>query len=104
MITSNLGQYLRKLRKAKKETLHQVSKEVDIDSPMISKIERGERLPTFDQIRRFSQYFGVSEVSLKEMRIAEKILKEYGFNDTTYNAIQIVNRQLTTHFNENKQL
>lgn len=44
-IKLELGQYLRQLRKEKGETLHQVSKGTDIDSPLLSKIERGERLP-----------------------------------------------------------
>ena len=37
-IQSDLGQHLRELRKAKGQTLHQVSKGSDIDSPLLSKI------------------------------------------------------------------
>jgi transcriptional regulator with XRE-family HTH domain len=45
VLNSDLGQYFRKLRTDKGETLHQVSKGTDIDSPMLSKIERGDRMP-----------------------------------------------------------
>ncbi len=94
---SELGQFLRKLRKQKEETLHQVSRGADIDSPMLSKIERGERLPTVDQLKRLAKYYEVSEVNLKVMYTAEKILKEYGVNETTLEAIQLVNEHLCSY-------
>lgn len=100
---SDLGRFLRELRKQRNETLHQVSKGTDIDSPLLSKIERGERLPTLDQLKRLSKFYKVSEASLKVKHTAEKILKEYGANDTTYDAIQLVNEQLTTYAKKSKE-
>lgn len=94
---SELGQFLRELRKEKEETLHQVSMKTDIDSPMLSKIERGERLPTREQLKRLAKFYKVSEASLKVKHTAEKILKEYGANETTYDAIQLVSKQLTPY-------
>ena len=95
--TSTLGHYLRGLRKQKNETLHQVSMGTDIDSPMLSKIERGERLPTIQQLTRLSNYYKIVEEDLKIKYTAEKILKDYGINETTYEAIQLVNEQLNTY-------
>ena len=100
---SDLGQFLRELRKERNETLHQVSKGTDIDSPLLSKIERGERLPTLDQLKRLSKFYKVSEASLKVKHTAEKILKEYGVNDTTYDAIQLVNEQLTPYAKKSRE-
>ena len=100
---SELGQYLRELRKERKETLHQVSKGTDIDSPMLSKIERGDRLPTYEQLKRLAKFYKVSEASLKVKYTAEKILKEYGANETTYDAIQLVNQQLTPYAKKSKE-
>lgn len=100
---SELGQYLRELRKQREETLHQVSKGTDIDSPMLSKIERGERLPTSEQLKRLATFYKVSEAFLKVKHTAEKILKEYGANEITYDAIQLVNEQLTTYSKKLKE-
>lgn len=97
---SELGQYLRGLRTKREETLHQVAKGTDIDSPMLSKIERGERLPTSEQLKRLAKYYNISEESLIVKHTAEKILKEFGANETTYNAIQIVNEQLMPYSNK----
>ena len=98
-----LGQYLRELRKQREETLHQVSKGTDIDSPMLSKIERGERLPTIEQLKRLAKFYKESEENLKVKHTAEKILKEYGVNETTYDAIQLLNEQLTTFTKKSKK-
>jgi len=102
-LKSELGQYLRELRKQREETLHQVSKGTDIDSPMLSKIERGERLPTNEQLKRLAKFYKLSELTLRVKYTAEKILKEYGANEATYEAIQIVNEQLTSYAKKSKE-
>lgn len=99
---SELGQYIRTLRIQNKLTLHQVSKEVDIDSPMLSKIERGERLPTTDQLQKLCKFFKISEANLRVMHTAEKIIKEYGVNETTYEAVQMVSEQIVPYLKKSK--
>jgi transcriptional regulator with XRE-family HTH domain len=93
----SLGQYLRGLRKSIGGTLHEVSKDADIDSPLISKIERSERLPTLDQLKRLANHYKVSEADLMVKLTAEKIVKEYGLNNTTYEAIRIVEEQFVEY-------
>lgn len=98
-----LGQYINQLRKQKNETLHQVSMGTDIDSPMLSKIERGKRFPTLEQLKKISIYFKVSETDLKVKYTAGKILREYGDSETTYEAIQLVNEQLAPYSKKAKK-
>lgn len=97
VLNSDLGQYLRELRKDKGQTLHQVSKGTDIDSPLLSKLERGERLPTDEQIKKLAKYYKVPEADLKVKATAERIIKEYGVNDTTYEAVNLVMEQITPY-------
>ena len=96
-LQSDLGQYLRELRKEKVQTLHQISMAVDIDSPLLSKLERGERLPTAEQIKKLSKYYNVLESKLMVMATAEKIIKHYGVNETTYDAINLVKEQISPY-------
>jgi HTH-type transcriptional regulator, competence development regulator len=96
-LQSDLGQFIRGLRKEKGQTLHQVSKGSDIDSPLLCKIERGERLPTAEQIKKLSKYYKISEPELKVMVTAERIIKEYGVNSTTYEALNLVMEQITPY-------
>ena len=99
---SDLGQYFREHRINKGETLHQVSKGTDIDSPMLSKIERGERMPTLEQLKKLCKYFKVSESDLKVRHTAEKIIKEYGVNETTYEAVRMVGEQIVPYLKKSK--
>ncbi len=101
---SDLGKYFRQLRNEKMETLHQVAKGTDIDSPMLSKIERGDRIPTLDQLKKLCTYFNVKEADMKVMHTAEKIIKEYGINETTYEAVRMVCEQMVPYIKKNNNL
>jgi transcriptional regulator with XRE-family HTH domain len=96
-VKAELGQYLRGVRKERNETLHQVSQGTDIDSPMLSKIERGERLPTSEQIKKIAKHFKVPENNLRSKLTAEKILREYGANEVTLDAISIVKEEIVKY-------
>jgi HTH-type transcriptional regulator, competence development regulator len=94
---SDLGLYIRELRKEQNLTLHQVAVGVDIDSPMLSKIERGERLATIEQIKKLAYFFKIDENTLLAKLTAEKILKDYGANEVTLNAVSLVQEQLINY-------
>ena len=79
-----------------------MTKGTDIDSPMLSKIDRGEMLPTLDQLTKLASYFRVTEYELKVMHTAEKIIKEYGVSETTYEAVRMVEEQIVTYLKQNK--
>lgn len=90
----NIGQIIRGLRSDKGETLHQVAKNTDIDMTMLSKLERGERLPTLEQTKRIASYYNIDENKLIAQLTAERIIKDYGMNENTLNAISLVKEQL----------
>jgi transcriptional regulator with XRE-family HTH domain len=64
---------------------------------MLSKIERGERLPTSEQIKRIAKHFKVPENILRSKLTAEKILREYGANEVTLDAISIVKEEIVKY-------
>ncbi len=82
--------------------MHQVSVGTDIDSPLLSKLERGERLPTDEQVKKLAKYYKVAETNLKVKATAERIIKEYGVNDTTYEAVNLVKEQIIIYFKNEK--
>jgi HTH-type transcriptional regulator, competence development regulator len=89
-----LGQTIRNMRNLRAETLHQVAKNTDIDMTMLSKLERGERLPTNEQMKRIAKYYETNEDDLMTLLTAEKIIKVYGANEMTLNAISLVQEQI----------
>ncbi|WP_035756001.1 helix-turn-helix domain-containing protein [Hugenholtzia roseola] len=97
---TELGQYIKSLRNEQNLTLHQVAKDTDIDMTMLSKIERGERLPTIEQVKRLASFFQLNENELLTKLTAEKIVKDYGINETTLNAVQLVEEQITNYLSQ----
>ena len=97
-IKLELGQYLRHIRKERGETLHQVSQGTDIDSPMLSKIERGKRLPTTEQLKKIAKHFKIAENILRSKLTAEKILRDYGANEVTLDALLIVKEEIVKYY------
>ena len=51
-----------------------------MDSTLLSKIELGQRLPTFEQTAALAKYFRVDATEFESMRIAEKFLNDHGHN------------------------
>ena len=89
----SIGEIIRELYSIKSLLLRQVAAEIEIDQALLSKIERNERMPTKEQVKRFAKFFGKNEnellvspffsdklvyevrdqeVALKAMRVAEK--------------------------------
>lgn len=89
------GDKIKKFRIDKSETLHKVSMGTDIDMTLLSKIERGERLPTAGQIKRIANYFNLDSNLVSAEITAEKIIYEYGMNEATYKAALLVKEKLS---------
>lgn len=96
----NIGQHIKEIRHERGETLHQVAINTDIDSPLLSKIERGNRLPTIPQIKRISSYFNIPERKFMAILIAEKIISEFGISSTTHDAIKYVEKEIISQKQE----
>lgn len=89
-----LGKLIRSKRKEVNKTLHQIATLANIDATTLSKIERGERLPTEEQLTALSVSLNISIVELKSLFIADRIIREYGPDETTIKGIMIVKDEL----------
>jgi len=96
------GETTRTLRKQRGEPLRVVAAAVEIDSTLLSKIERGERFPTEAQIAKFAEYFGVPQEELAAKAIADRIISEYGNRSATLQAIKIVKERMATYSGEHE--
>lgn len=99
----NFGKTLKNLRTNKSETLHQVSMGTNIDVTLLSKFERNVRFPTNDQINRMAEYFNTSSGDLIALVVSNKIINDYGLNDITNKAINLVSEQLTSYSSDSKE-
>ncbi len=60
MSASQFGLMLRQLRKDRRVTLAEVADATGVSVPMLSRMERGERLPSSDTLRALADYYRVS--------------------------------------------
>jgi hypothetical protein len=85
-----LGAWLRGLRDAKSVPLRIVAAKAELDSTLLSKFERGERIPTDTQGIALADYFKVPRKEMHKQLVAARILREHGTDPTLYDAIAVV--------------
>lgn len=64
---------LKTLREEHKYLQRQVASVLDIDTPMYSRIERGERIAKEEQIPVLAKFYGVDEDALRQLWLADKV-------------------------------
>lgn len=99
-IHQTFGEMIREWRKQRGEPLRVVAAAIEIDSTLLSKLERGERLPTTAQVAKFSDYFEIPLEELTAQVIAEKIVAEYGPHTATLQAVDIVKERAAAYQTE----
>jgi transcriptional regulator with XRE-family HTH domain len=90
----SFGEYLRELREAKGLPLRKVAAELDIDTSILSKIERNERMATIEMIPIFAN---VLETTDKEMQIRFlqfMLLRDYGKLSYLKDALKTILKEL----------
>ncbi len=72
----SLGDTIRKLREDKELPLRIVSEYLDIDQAILSKIERGQRKATREQVVKLAEYFEVNKNDLLVAWLSDKLAYE----------------------------
>ncbi len=72
------GGLIRRCREEKGLPLRKVAAELDIDTSILSKIERSERFATSDLIPILSKKLGIDFKKLQILFLTERIKSEYG--------------------------
>ena len=69
-----LGQKIKELRLENGVLQRQLASLLEIDTPMFSKIERGDRRAKRTQVIQIAKYFNVDERELLTLWVADKVL------------------------------
>ena len=72
-MSNQFGEHIRTLRGERKLLQRQVAAQLEIDTPMLSKIERGERNAKREQVDLFAQIFHVDVNELLTLWLADLI-------------------------------
>lgn len=90
-----LGNKIRSLRDEQGILQRQVAAYLEIDTPMFSKIERGDRRAKRSQVIKMATYFKVDEKEMLTLWLADKILSDLeGEEDLKLTAIETAKEEL----------
>jgi transcriptional regulator with XRE-family HTH domain len=92
---NNLGNKIRTLREARGLLLRQVSAKVEIDQALLSKIERGERIATRNQIVALADFFQINSKELITLWLGEKIAYEIKDEEFANEALKVAEKAIS---------
>lgn len=90
----SFGDNIRKLREGKALSLRTVSEYLNIDQAILSKIERGQRNSTRQQVVKLAAYFKVKEKDLLIAWLSDKVLYEVANEDIALKALHLAEEKL----------
>jgi transcriptional regulator with XRE-family HTH domain len=92
---NHLGQKIRELRESQNLLLRQVAAELEVDTALMSKIERGDRNASKQQVIEIAKYLNANEEELLTLWLADKIESTIVEEPTiAYQAMKIANKKL----------
>lgn len=92
---THLGQKIRELREKQKLLLRQVAAQLEVDTALMSKIERGERKASKQQVIDIAKFLKANEAELLTLWLADKIESTIVEEpNVAYQAMKIANKKL----------
>jgi transcriptional regulator with XRE-family HTH domain len=90
----NLGDTLRELREGKQQPLRTVAAYLDIDQAILSRIERGQRKASREQVLKLAEYFNVDEDDLLVAWLSDKVVYEVLDEDIALQALRVAEEKV----------
>jgi transcriptional regulator with XRE-family HTH domain len=90
----SLRMIIRKLREERELPLRTVAAFLDIDQAILSKIERGQRKPTREQVVKLAEYYKVNENDLIVAWLSDKLVYEIENEQFALQALQVAEKKI----------
>jgi predicted nucleotidyltransferase len=91
----NLGETIRKLREENKLPLRTIAAYLDIDQAILSKMERGQRRATREQVVKLAQYFRTNESDLLVSWLSDKLVYEIADEQVALKALHAAEEKIS---------
>ncbi len=88
------GEQIRKIREEHRLPLRKVAAELDIDQSVLSKIERGERNATKEQIIQIARIFKMDETDLLINYLSDRVLCDLKGEDLATKALRVAEKKI----------
>ncbi len=93
-MNTTFGEQLRNLRESNKLTLREVSKSLDLDTSLLAKIERNERAPNRQLIKKMAEFFNVNERDLINEFLSDQIVYKILNEETDLNILKVAEEKI----------
>lgn len=90
----SLGETIRKLREERELPLHTVAAYLDIDQAILSKIERGQRNASREQVVKLATFFKAKGDDLLVQWLSDKLVSEVEDEDMALKALQVAEEKI----------
>jgi len=90
----SFGDKIRKLRGDNELPLRTVAAFLDIDQAILSKMERGQRKPSREQVLKIAEYFKVKENELLVAWLSDKLVYEVESEELALKALQLAEEKV----------
>lgn len=90
----SIGEQIRKLREDQGLPLRKVAAELDIDQSILSKIERGERKATKEQVIQIAKIFKVDDKELLINYLSDRVLCDLKDEDLATDALKVAEKKI----------
>lgn len=97
------GVIIREKREEKGMLLRHLAAEIDIDQALISKIERGERKATKEQVQKFAEALGLKKDELMLQYLSENIAYEILDEKNAHDVLQVAEDKVEYLRKQNKR-
>jgi transcriptional regulator with XRE-family HTH domain len=85
----SLGETIRKRREDKELPLRIVAAYLDIDQAILSKIERGQRNASREQVVKLARFFKIDDTELLVSWLSDKLVYEVANEDVALKALKV---------------
>jgi transcriptional regulator with XRE-family HTH domain len=90
----SLGETIRKRREDKELPLRTVAAYLDIDQAILSKIERGQRNASREQVVKLARFFKIDETDLLVSWLSDKLVYEVAIEDVALKALEVAEEKV----------
>lgn len=93
-INKPIGQIIRELREEKELLVRQVAALLEVDPSLLSKIERGDKRPTREQIKLLANILKADESELMVAYLSDRLVYEVRDEDLAMEAIKVAEQKI----------
>ncbi|MEI9913121.1 MAG: helix-turn-helix transcriptional regulator [Bacteroidota bacterium] len=93
-MANQFGEKIKQLRKANRLLQRQVAAQMEIDTPMLSKIERGDRKAKKDQVLLFAEILSANKEELLTLWLADQVVEVVQDEDFALGAMLVAEQEI----------